>query len=179
MEFEQLLVGAAVAFVSAAFFALYMHNDRRRRHDAALRLASSAAAQTNPAAAQTKPAAAQTNHKPATPELDLSENDIIVLYMAYRDSGGVSESRTSGLLLGERQRGWESRLKRLMTLGLVQTSAFSDSKGRNSIILTDEGEAVGRLIERFSRPLLQLERMGKLRAAPPVDSTTETPPAAS
>jgi hypothetical protein len=166
MEFEQLLVGVTVVFLSAAFFALYMHNDRRRRHDAALRLASSAAA-------------AQTNHKPATPELDLSQNDIIVLYMAYRDSGGVSETRTAGLLLGESQRGWESRLKRLMTLGLVQTSAFSDSKGRNSIILTDEGEAVGRLIERFSRPLLQLERMGKLRAAPPVDSTTETPPAAS
>jgi hypothetical protein len=99
--------------------------------------------------------------------------------MAYRDSGGVSESRTSGLLLGERQRGWESRLKRLMELGLVQTSAFSDSKGRKGAILTDEGEAIGRLIERFSRPLLQLERRGKLRDSPPVDSMTETPPVGS
>ena len=166
MEFEQLLVGVTVVFLSAAFFALYMHNDRRRRHDAALRLASSAAA-------------AQTNHKPATPELDLSQNDIIVLYMAYRDSGGVSESRTSGLLLGERQRGWESRLKRLMTLGLVQTSAFSDSKGRKATILTDEGEAIGRLINRFSRPLLQLQRTGKLQDEAPVDSMKETPPVGS
>ena len=191
MELFENIV-AAVVIVCAMLFALHMYLELRRkrlgpaRHPPAPANAQMtdkpATVQRNdkPAAAQTsdKPATAQTNDKPAAPELNLAQNDIIVIYMAYRASGGVSESRTSGILLGEKPRDWEARLKRLMNLGLVQTSAFSDSKGRKATILTDEGEAIGRLINRFSRPLLQLQRIGKLRDEAPADSMSETPPVA-
>jgi hypothetical protein len=174
MEWFDRIV-AAIVIVCAMLFALHMYLDlRRKRLGLTRRPPAPATAQANH-----KPATAQINDKPATSELDLTQNDIIVLYMAYRASGGVSESRTSGILLGEKPRGWEARLKRLMNLGLIQTAALSDSKGRKAAILTDEGEAIGRLIDRFSRPLLQLQRTGKLRDEAPADSTRETPPVGS
>src|SRR5215469_3825538 len=122
MEWFDKIV-AAIAIICAMLFALHMYLDLRRKRLAPTRRPSTpAAAQTNqkPTTAEMddKAATARSNDKPAAPELNLSQNDIIVIYMAYRASGGVSESRTSGLLLGEKPRGWDARLKRLMNLGL-------------------------------------------------------------
>ena len=98
------------------------------------------------------------NYSPsaAIAEMNLTANDIRTIYQAKLNNGELIEAST--ILLGDRVLRWDKRLEKLRKLGLAH-GPFSQGGWMR---LTSEGRALARLIDDFSAPLVELQKMGML-----------------